>query len=99
MFRDVRGTGQEDSPRSGSTLLASILRQNPNLHAMMPTSTLIGSRRSLLNQHEHAVFIEEEHRQDVLRRLLDSHYRESTQKAANAAMRLHYRPHILQRLN
>jgi hypothetical protein len=43
--------------------------------------------------------IEEEHRQDVLRRLLDSHYRESTQRAANAAMRLHYRPHILQRLN
>jgi sulfotransferase len=65
-------------PRSGSTLLAGILRQNPKFHAGM--SSPVGSLfNQLLNAmgatHEHAVFIEEEHRQDVLRGLFDSYYR------------------------
>jgi sulfotransferase len=66
-------------PRSGSTLLAGILRQNPKFHAGM--SSPVGSLfNQLLNtmgaDHEHAVFIEEEQRKDVLRGLFDSYYRQ-----------------------
>jgi len=65
-------------PRSGSTLLASILRQNPKFHAGMssPVGPLFNQLLNAMGAtHEHAVFIEEEHRQDVLRGLFDSYYR------------------------
>ena len=65
-------------PRSGSTLLAGILRQNPKLQAGM--SSPVGALfNALLNSmgamHEHAVFIEEEQRRDVLRGVFDGYYR------------------------
>jgi sulfotransferase len=65
-------------PRSGSTLLAGILRQNPKFHAGMssPVGPLFNQVLNAMGAtHEHALFIEEEHRQDVLRGLFDSYYR------------------------
>jgi sulfotransferase len=65
-------------PRSGSTLLAGILRQNPKFHAGMssPVGPLFNQLLNAMGAtHEHAVFIEEEHRQDVLRGLFHSYYR------------------------
>ena len=65
-------------PRSGSTLLAGILRQNPKFHAAMssPVGPLFNQVLNAMGAtHEHAVFIDEEHRQDVLRGLFDSYYR------------------------
>ena len=65
-------------PRSGSTLLAGILRQNPKFHAGMssPVGPLFNQLLNAMGAtHEHALFIEEEQRQDVLRGLFDSYYR------------------------
>ena len=65
-------------PRSGSTLLAGILRQNPKFHAGMssPVGALFNQLLNAMGAtHEHAIFIEEEQRQDVLRGLFDSYYR------------------------
>jgi sulfotransferase len=65
-------------PRSGSTLLAGILRQNPKLHAGMssPVGPLFNQLLNAMGAtHEHALFIEEEQRHDVLRGLFDSYYR------------------------
>jgi sulfotransferase len=65
-------------PRSGSTLLAGILRQNPKFHAGMssPVGALFNQLLNAMGAtHEHAIFIEEQQRQDVLRGLFDSYYR------------------------
>jgi sulfotransferase len=65
-------------PRSGSTLLAGILRQNPKFHAGMssPVGPLFNQLLNAMGvTQEHSVFIAEEQRQDVLRGLFDSYYR------------------------
>jgi len=65
-------------PRSGSTLLAGILRQNPRFHAGMssPVGPLFNQVLNAMGANsEFSVFIDEEQRQDVLRGLFDGYYR------------------------
>lgn len=71
-------------PRSGSTLLAAILRQNPRFHAGMtsPVGTLFGA---LLHQFaagtEFGSVITQEQRRRLVRGLFDSYYADQTDKA------------------
>ena len=64
-------------PRSGSTLLAALLLQNPRFHAGM-TSPVGGLVTSLLGQMsgsaEHAVFLNEAKRRAILKGVFDSYY-------------------------
>lgn len=64
-------------PRSGSTLLAAILRQNPQFHAGMsgPVSSLMDALLGEMSaRSEYAVFIEDAHRRRVLGGLLKNYY-------------------------
>ena len=64
-------------PRSGSTLLAAILRQNPRFHAGMtsPVGGLyMALEGALSRRNEAAVFIGEDQRRDVLRGLFTNYY-------------------------
>ena len=64
-------------PRSGSTLLAALLRQNPRFHAHM-SSPLAGMIDAMLGEmsdrNELAAFITDEQRQRVLHGLFASYY-------------------------
>jgi sulfotransferase len=65
-------------PRSGSTLLAAILRQNPRLHANM--SSPIGALfQELLmamgTHHDYAVLINPEQRRNLLQGLFENYYK------------------------
>jgi len=64
-------------PRSGSTLLAALLRQNPRLHAGM-TSPLAGMVGALLRQmsqeNETSLFIDNEQRRRILHGVFTSFY-------------------------
>jgi sulfotransferase len=65
-------------PRSGSTLLAGILRQNPRFHASMtgPVGAMyLALEGAMSRRNEGAVFIEEAQRRDVLKGLFASYYR------------------------
>ena len=65
-------------PRSGSTLLAALLRQNPRFHAGMtsPVGALyMALEGALSRRNEAAVFIDETNREGVLRGLFESYYR------------------------
>jgi sulfotransferase len=64
-------------PRSGSTLLAALLRQNPRLHAAMssPVSSLVsGLMRQMSQDNEGAVFIEDLQRSRILKAVVDAYY-------------------------
>lgn len=65
-------------PRSGSTLLSAILRQNPRFHAAM-SGPLAGIFNALLGEmsgkNEFSVFISDEQRRDVVLGLVESFYR------------------------
>lgn len=64
-------------PRSGSTLLAGILRQNPRLHTGMstPVARLFTHLLIGMGAHqENAIFIEDEQREAILRSLFESYY-------------------------
>ncbi len=65
-------------PRSGSTLLAGILRQNPRFHAAM-SGPMAGLVTVLLNamgpQNETAVFLDEERKAEILRAVMRAYYR------------------------
>ncbi len=66
-------------PRSGSTLLAAILRQNPHFHAGMTSpvgAIYMALETALSRRNEAAVFIEEAQRRDVLRGLFANYYNE-----------------------
>ncbi|HEY6433766.1 MAG TPA: sulfotransferase [Acetobacteraceae bacterium] len=66
-------------PRSGSTLLAAILRQNPQFHAGMTSpvgAIYMALETALSRRNEAAVFIEEAQRRDVLRGLFANYYNE-----------------------
>ena len=67
-------------PRSGSTLLAAILRQNPRFHAAM-TSPLAqmykALEKSMSRRNECASFINLEQRRAVLRGMFRNYYEES----------------------
>lgn len=64
-------------PRSGSTLLAALLRQNPRFHAHM-SSPLAGMVDAMLGEmsdrNELSTFITDEQRRRVLRGLFDGYY-------------------------
>lgn len=64
-------------PRSGSTLLAAILRQNPRFEAAMtsPVCTMYKALESAMSRrNEAAAFITDEQRQNVLRGLFANYY-------------------------
>lgn len=64
-------------PRSGSTLLAAILRQNPDFHAAMtsPVGALFSAMlRQMSAENEAAPFIDDDRRAAVLRGLFASYY-------------------------
>lgn len=70
-------------PRSGSTLLAGILRQNPRFHAAMtgPLGTLFGSLLNAMSpQNETALFLSRSQKQALLKSLFVTYYRDETQK-------------------
>lgn len=68
-------------PRSGSTLLAALLRQNPRFQAGM-SGPLAGLFGALLGQmsarNEYSVFIDDAKRERILRGLFDSFYADSS---------------------
>ena len=63
-------------PRSGSTLLAAILRQNPQFHAAIssPLAGLLTAQIKCMSLHEAAQFISDEQRLRILRAIVDSYY-------------------------
>lgn len=70
-------------PRSGSTLLAAILRQNPRFHAGMTSpvgSLYMALEGALSRRNETAVFIDDMQRRDVLGGVFDNYYRSVQQE-------------------
>ena len=64
-------------PRSGSTLLAALLRQNPRFQAGMsgPLAGLFGALLGEMSaRNEYSVFIDDAKRQRILRGLFDNYY-------------------------
>jgi sulfotransferase len=64
-------------PRSGSTLLAAILRQNPRFHAGMSSpvgSLFMALQGAMSRRNEAAVFIEESQKRQLLKGLFDNYY-------------------------
>jgi sulfotransferase len=65
-------------PRSGSTLLAAVLRQNPRFHAAMTSpvgSMYMALESAMSRRNETAVFINDTQRRDVLQSMFSSYYR------------------------
>jgi len=70
-------------PRSGSTMLGALLRQNPEFHAGMssPVFSLLNSMMPRLsNANEFNVFMDDDVRERVLRGLFDSYYGDRASK-------------------
>jgi len=64
-------------PRSGSTLLAAILRQNPRFHAGMSSpvgSLFMALQGAMSRRNEAAVFIDEPQKRELLKGLFDNYY-------------------------
>lgn len=64
-------------PRSGSTLLSALLRQNPRVHASMtsPVGGLVAGLMRLMSQeNEGAVFIEEDQRARIMKACVEAYY-------------------------
>jgi sulfotransferase len=64
-------------PRSGSTLLAALLRQNPCFHASMsgPLAGLFGALLGEMSErNEFAVFLDDAKRRRILRAVFDQFY-------------------------
>jgi sulfotransferase len=66
-------------PRSGSTLLSALLRQNPRFTAGMssPVSPMFNNMFKIMNGHELKIFFDEKRRISMLKNLLDSYYIET----------------------
>jgi sulfotransferase len=67
-------------PRSGSTLLAAILRQNPRFHAGMSSpvgSLFMALQGAMSKRNEAAVFIDEAQKRELLKGLFDNYYHAS----------------------
>ncbi len=65
-------------PRSGSTLLAAILRQNPRFYAAMTSpvgAMYMALEGAMSRRNETAVFINETQRRDLLQGLFSNYYR------------------------
>jgi len=70
-------------PRSGSTLLAAILRQNPRIHATMtsPVGSLFTALHNTMGQtNELSEFIDDQQRERMLRGIFDLYYQDLTQE-------------------
>ncbi|HXP04474.1 MAG TPA: sulfotransferase [Stellaceae bacterium] len=70
-------------PRSGSTLLAAILRQNPRFHAGMTSpvgAMYLALEAAMSRRNEAAVFIDDTQRRDVLQGLFENYYRAVQEK-------------------
>jgi sulfotransferase len=70
-------------PRSGSTLLAAILRQNVNFHAGMtsPVGSLVAAMlRQMSQDNEASVFIDDEKRIAILRSCFSAFYHQEQKK-------------------
>ncbi|HEX3919425.1 MAG TPA: sulfotransferase [Caulobacteraceae bacterium] len=66
-------------PRSGSTLLSAILRQNPRFHAMMTSpvgAIFLGMLEATSRKNEAAVFISPEQKRALLEGVFSSYYRD-----------------------
>jgi sulfotransferase len=64
-------------PRSGSTLLSALLRQNPRVHASMtsPVASLVnGLMRQMSQENETAVFIDDDQRERILKACVEAYY-------------------------
>jgi sulfotransferase len=64
-------------PRSGSTLLAGILRQNPRFHAMMSSPVAgiyLAMQGALSRKNEAALFIEDDQKEALLRGVFQNYY-------------------------
>lgn len=64
-------------PRSGSTLLSALLRQNPRFHAHMSSSVaglISGLLKGMSGSNEYALFISDEQRQRILRGVFEQYY-------------------------
>ena len=64
-------------PRSGSTLLSALLRQNPRVHASMtsPVGSLVnGLLRQMSQENVTAVFIEDDQRSRILKACIEAFY-------------------------
>jgi sulfotransferase len=64
-------------PRSGSTLLAAILRQNPHFHAGMSSpvgSLFMALQAAMSRRNEASVFIDESQKRELLKGLFDNYY-------------------------
>jgi sulfotransferase len=70
-------------PRSGSTLLAGLLRQNPRFSAAMtgPVGGLVGALLTAMGpQNETAVFLDEERKAEILRAVMLAYYRPQSER-------------------
>ncbi len=70
-------------PRSGSTLLAALLKQNPRFHADMTSglgSLVNGAMQVMSPGSETALTLEAQQRQDILRGLFDNYYQSLTDR-------------------
>ncbi len=70
-------------PRSGSTLLAALLKQNPRFHADMTSglgSLVNGAMQIMSPGSETALTLEAQQRQDILRGLFDNYYQSLTDR-------------------
>jgi sulfotransferase len=64
-------------PRSGSTLLSAILRQNPRFHAMMTSPVggiFMAMQTAISRKHEAAVFIEPDQKRELLAGVFHNYY-------------------------
>jgi sulfotransferase len=64
-------------PRSGSTLLSALLRQNPKLHASMTSGLgglVLGALRQMSGAREGSVFVDQGRREAVLRGIFEGYY-------------------------
>ncbi len=64
-------------PRSGSTLLAAVLRQNPRIHAAMtsPVGQVFGAALTSMGaENEFAVFFKDEQKRQILRGIFEGYY-------------------------
>jgi sulfotransferase len=78
-------------PRSGSTLLAAILRQNPHFHAGItgPVGSLFTALlRQMSQDNEAAIFIDDERRQAVLTAVVQAYYHREREKVVFDTNRL-----------
>ncbi len=65
-------------PRSGSTLLSAILRQNPRIHAGMtsPIGPVFNASLTAMGaENEFSVFFKEEQKREILTQIFDAYYK------------------------